>query len=96
MLRLLLLVLLASCQIAVKQKGWDNVIPDKIETENDVNVQPGFDKVKEYCEGQIDHNIETEKRLDPNFEISEEDRQYEIDECYYNFDFSTLDALNET
>jgi hypothetical protein len=91
-----ILVLSTSCQIAVKQKGWDNVIPDKIETENDINFQPGFDKVHEYCTGKIDHDIETEQRLDPEFEISEEDRKYEIDDCYYNFDFGSLETLSES
>lgn len=94
MYKLIFVLLLTSCQVAVNHKGLDGVVPEKLETESDVNFQPGFDKVKEYCEGKIDHDIETEQRLDPDFFISEEDRQFEIDDCYYNFDFSALDVLN--
>ena len=95
MYKLLFILLLTACQLQVKHKGLDDAIPEKFESDSDVNFQPGFDKIKEYCTGKIDHEIEVAKREDPELEVSEEDRQFEIDDCYYNFDFSGLEALNE-
>lgn len=90
-MKYLLILLLVSCQIVVKHKGLDNVVPKKIETES--KFSPDFEVVRNYCTGYVDHQIAISLKEDENFYISEEDRQFNIDDCYYNFDLNNLDML---
>ncbi len=91
MKKLLILCLLTGCMVKIKHTGLDNVVPKKIETDSDIEAGPNFDEVKTYCEGKVEHEIDAELRADPSFVISDEEKQYQIEDCYYSFD---LDVLN--
>ena len=88
MTKLVVLLLLCSCVVSHKVKNVPTTF--KVETEGEVDVGPNFDTILEYCTGRIDHEIEAELRNDPDFFVNEEDRQFEIDECYYKFDFGSI------
>jgi hypothetical protein len=92
----LLTIILTGCQFEIdhNHQGLEGVIPEQFTSNSDVNFQPGFDAVYRYCEGNVDHDIAIEKRIDPYYVVSEEDRQFSIDDCYYNFDFSSLEVLS--
>jgi hypothetical protein len=92
-MRIALLLLLCSCQIDHKIKNIPTNYEAKIE--GDIEVSPPFDKVYEYCVGKVDHDIKTELLDDPQFALSEEDKEYAVNDCYYSFDFSYTEEISD-
>lgn len=89
-------IFIVGCELDIKHKGLKDAVPKDftVQSESDVEAGLDFDKVYEYCEGKVDHQIEEETRIDPDFYISEDDRKFEIGNCYYNFDFNSLEFLD--
>jgi hypothetical protein len=88
-------LVVVGCNIQVKHKGLDGAVPKSftIDSDNDVETGVDFDQILEYCTGRVDHAIALETRENPDFVMSEEDRQFEIDDCYYNFDLIAPENL---